>query len=158
MADPFSRALSFTRSFLFICTAILRQDWVLLSYPAEDRQSGDKGCKSDQAWCSDVYKLLSGVWFGSKQRWTFTISSFLLCRGGEGGGVPSSSGSHPEAEAEPSVCKNVIFCAPSGLESFRRDSAHSTPVRTISHGDSFMSSQGHMVDSDKASTSAIISD
>lgn len=56
------------------------------------------------------------------------------------------------------VCKNVIiFCAPSGLESLR-DSAHSTPVRSISHGDSFMSSQGHMVDSGEASTSATFSD
>lgn len=32
------------------------------------------------------------------------------------------------------------------------------PVRSISHGDSFMSSQGHMVDSGEASTSAIVSD
>lgn len=56
------------------------------------------------------------------------------------------------------VCNNVIiFCAPSGLESLR-DSAHSTPVRSISHGDSFMSSQGHMVDSGEASTSATFSD
>lgn len=73
------------------------------------------------------------------------------------GGGSSVSGCDPEAEAE-LVCKNVIiFCAPSGLESLR-DSAHSTPVRSISHGDCFMSSQGHMVDSGEASTSAIISD
>ncbi|XP_044047019.1 FERM domain-containing protein 5-like isoform X2 [Siniperca chuatsi] len=44
-----------------------------------------------------------------------------------------------------------------GLESLR-DSAHSTPVRSVSHGDSFMSSRGHMVDGSEASTSAIISD
>lgn len=57
------------------------------------------------------------------------------------------------------VCNNVIvsFCVPSGLESLR-DSAHSTPVHSISHGDSFMSSQGHMADGDETSTSAIISD
>ncbi|XP_059205367.1 FERM domain-containing protein 5-like [Centropristis striata] len=44
-----------------------------------------------------------------------------------------------------------------GLESLR-DSAHSTPVRSVSHGDSFMSSRGHMVDGSEASTSAVISD
>ncbi|XP_070687029.1 FERM domain-containing protein 5-like [Pempheris klunzingeri] len=44
-----------------------------------------------------------------------------------------------------------------GLESLR-DSAHSTPVRSVSHSDSFMSSRGHMVDSSEASTSAVISD
>lgn len=45
----------------------------------------------------------------------------------------------------------------SGLESLR-DSAHSTPVRSVSHGDSFMSSRGHLVDGSEASTSAVISD
>ncbi|GAA6217710.1 FERM domain-containing protein 5-like isoform X1 [Lates japonicus] len=44
-----------------------------------------------------------------------------------------------------------------GLESLR-DSAHSTPVRSVSHSDSFMSSRGQMVDGSEASTSAIISD
>ncbi|XP_063737844.1 FERM domain-containing protein 5 isoform X1 [Eleginops maclovinus] len=44
-----------------------------------------------------------------------------------------------------------------GLESLR-DSAHSTPVRSVSHGDSFMSSRGSMMDSSEASTSAVISD
>ncbi|XP_054473990.1 FERM domain-containing protein 5-like [Anoplopoma fimbria] len=44
-----------------------------------------------------------------------------------------------------------------GLESLR-DSAHSTPVRSVSHGDSFMSSRGHLSDSSEASTSAVISD
>ncbi|XP_040898982.1 FERM domain-containing protein 5 isoform X1 [Toxotes jaculatrix] len=44
-----------------------------------------------------------------------------------------------------------------GLESLR-DSAHSTPVRSVSHGDSFMPSRGQMVDGSEASTSAIISD
>ncbi|XP_056134851.1 FERM domain-containing protein 5 [Lampris incognitus] len=45
-----------------------------------------------------------------------------------------------------------------GLESLR-DSAHSTPVRSVSHGDSFMPrSRGQMVDGSEAGTSAIISD
>ncbi|XP_041647643.1 FERM domain-containing protein 5-like isoform X2 [Cheilinus undulatus] len=44
-----------------------------------------------------------------------------------------------------------------GLESLR-DSAHSTPVRSVSHGDSFMSSRGQLVDGSEASTSAVISD
>nr|XP_046237095.1 FERM domain-containing protein 5-like isoform X1 [Scatophagus argus] len=44
-----------------------------------------------------------------------------------------------------------------GLESLR-DSAHSTPVRSVSHGESFMSSRGQMVDGTEASTSAVISD
>ncbi|KAL6113332.1 frmd5 [Pungitius sinensis] len=44
-----------------------------------------------------------------------------------------------------------------GLESLR-DSAHSTPVRSVSHGDSFMSSRGHLEDGGEASTSAVISD
>ncbi|KAM8895303.1 FERM domain-containing protein 5-like isoform 2-T2 [Spinachia spinachia] len=44
-----------------------------------------------------------------------------------------------------------------GLESLR-DSAHSTPVRSVSHGDSFMSSRGHLEDGSEASTSAVISD
>ncbi|XP_015227061.1 PREDICTED: FERM domain-containing protein 5 [Cyprinodon variegatus] len=44
-----------------------------------------------------------------------------------------------------------------GLESLR-DSAHSTPVRSVSHGDSFMSSRGHLEDSSEASTSGVISD
>ncbi|XP_029354301.1 FERM domain-containing protein 5-like isoform X2 [Echeneis naucrates] len=44
-----------------------------------------------------------------------------------------------------------------GLESLR-DSAHSTPVRSVSHSDSFMSSRGQMVDGSEASTSAVISD
>uniref|UniRef100_A0AAQ5YS18 FERM domain-containing protein 5 n=1 Tax=Amphiprion ocellaris TaxID=80972 RepID=A0AAQ5YS18_AMPOC len=43
------------------------------------------------------------------------------------------------------------------LESLR-DSAHSTPVRSVSHGDSFMPSRGQMVDGSEASTSAVISD
>ncbi|XP_061880807.1 FERM domain-containing protein 5-like [Entelurus aequoreus] len=44
-----------------------------------------------------------------------------------------------------------------GLESLR-DSAHSTPVRSVSHGDSFMPSRGQTVDGGEASTSAVISD
>ncbi|XP_005796258.1 FERM domain-containing protein 5 [Xiphophorus maculatus] len=44
-----------------------------------------------------------------------------------------------------------------GLESLR-DSAHSTPVRSVSHGDSFMSSRGHLEDRSEASTSGVISD
>uniref|UniRef100_A0A1A7YN01 FERM domain-containing protein 5 n=2 Tax=Iconisemion striatum TaxID=60296 RepID=A0A1A7YN01_9TELE len=44
-----------------------------------------------------------------------------------------------------------------GLESLR-DSAHSTPVRSVSHGDSFMASRGQMDDGNEASASAVISD
>ncbi|KAJ0002048.1 hypothetical protein NQD34_001844 [Periophthalmus magnuspinnatus] len=44
-----------------------------------------------------------------------------------------------------------------GLESLR-DSAHSTPVRSVSHGESFMSSRGQLVERGEASTSAVISD
>ncbi|XP_030579543.1 FERM domain-containing protein 5-like [Archocentrus centrarchus] len=44
-----------------------------------------------------------------------------------------------------------------GLESLR-DSAHSTPVRSVSHGDSFMRSRSQMMDGSEASTSAVISD
>ncbi|KAK7913644.1 hypothetical protein WMY93_013855 [Mugilogobius chulae] len=44
-----------------------------------------------------------------------------------------------------------------GLESLR-DSAHSTPVRSVSHGESFMSSRGQLVEGGEASTSAVISD
>uniref|UniRef100_A0A3P9LM21 FERM domain containing 5 n=1 Tax=Oryzias latipes TaxID=8090 RepID=A0A3P9LM21_ORYLA len=44
-----------------------------------------------------------------------------------------------------------------GLESLR-DSAHSTPVRSVSHGDSIMPSRRHRVDGSEASTSAVISD
>lgn len=44
-----------------------------------------------------------------------------------------------------------------GLESLR-DSAHSTPVRSVSHGESFMSSRGQLVEAGEASTSAVISD
>lgn len=60
---------------------------------------------------------------------------------------------------ELSTCNSIIvlFCVPSGLESLR-DSAHSTPVRSVSHGDSFMSSQGHMADSGEVGASAVISD
>ena len=46
----------------------------------------------------------------------------------------------------------------SGLESLR-DSAHSTPVRSVSHSDSFMrSSRGQLLDRGEDSTSAVISD
>ncbi|XP_077375957.1 FERM domain-containing protein 5-like [Festucalex cinctus] len=44
-----------------------------------------------------------------------------------------------------------------GLESLR-DSAHSTPVRSVSHGDSFLPSQGRTVDGGEASVSSVISD
>ncbi|XP_077479089.1 FERM domain-containing protein 5-like [Stigmatopora argus] len=44
-----------------------------------------------------------------------------------------------------------------GLESLR-DSAHSTPVRSVSHGDSFLPSRGRTVDGGEASRSAVISD
>uniref|UniRef100_A0A3Q1AYY1 FERM domain-containing protein 5 n=1 Tax=Amphiprion ocellaris TaxID=80972 RepID=A0A3Q1AYY1_AMPOC len=49
----------------------------------------------------------------------------------------------------------AVYCL--SLESLR-DSAHSTPVRSVSHGDSFMPSRGQMVDGSEASTSAVISD
>lgn len=51
------------------------------------------------------------------------------------------------------------ICFPcTGLESLR-DSAHSTPVRSVSDGDSFMSSRGHVVEGGEAAgASAIISD
>lgn len=52
-------------------------------------------------------------------------------------------------------CLSLLFV--SGLESLR-DSAHSTPVRSVSHGDSFMPSRGQTVDGSEASTSAVISD
>lgn len=52
---------------------------------------------------------------------------------------------------------DLLSSVPSGLESLR-DSAHSTPVRSVSHGESFMSSRGHMAEGREASTSAIISD
>lgn len=54
-------------------------------------------------------------------------------------------------------CDLLSSAVLSGLESLR-DSAHSTPVRSVSHGDSFMSSRGQMVDGSEASTSAVISD
>ncbi|XP_029000325.2 FERM domain-containing protein 5 isoform X2 [Betta splendens] len=44
-----------------------------------------------------------------------------------------------------------------GLESLR-DSAHSTPVRSVSHGDAFVASRGRTLDGSDASTSAVISD
>lgn len=52
---------------------------------------------------------------------------------------------------------NYLHSVSSGLESLR-DSAHSTPVRSVSHGDSFMSSRGQIADGGEASTSAVISD
>uniref|UniRef100_A0A3P8PRR2 FERM domain-containing protein 5 n=1 Tax=Astatotilapia calliptera TaxID=8154 RepID=A0A3P8PRR2_ASTCA len=52
-------------------------------------------------------------------------------------------------------CLSLLFV--SGLESLR-DSAHSTPVRSVSHGDSFMPSRSQTVDGSEASTSAVISD
>ncbi|XP_077418968.1 FERM domain-containing protein 5-like isoform X2 [Vanacampus margaritifer] len=44
-----------------------------------------------------------------------------------------------------------------GLESLR-DSAHSTPVRSVSHGDSFLPTHGRTVDGGEASVSSVISD
>lgn len=55
------------------------------------------------------------------------------------------------------MADNVCICVFSGLESLR-DSAHSTPVRSVSHGDSFMSSRGHLEDGSEASTSGVIAD
>lgn len=50
-----------------------------------------------------------------------------------------------------------MFSLFSGLESLR-DSAHSTPVRSVSHGDSFMASRGQLEMGSEASTSGVISD
>lgn len=82
-------------------------------------------------------------------------------------GGSSTSGSGPgsgQSSRTPSrlaVPPQLHGCSPpagrAGLESLR-DSAHSTPVRSVSHGDSFMSSRGQMVDGSEASTSAVISD
>ncbi|TKS69871.1 FERM domain-containing protein 5 [Collichthys lucidus] len=72
-----------------------------------------------------------------------------LPEGSSASGSGSGSGQTPSRLAVPSQLH--------GLESLR-DSAHSTPVRSVSHGDSFMSSRGHMVDGSEASTSAVISD
>ncbi|KAJ3593975.1 hypothetical protein NHX12_006307 [Muraenolepis orangiensis] len=59
--------------------------------------------------------------------------------------LPETSGSPPSA--------------PQGLESLR-DSAHSTPVRSVSHGDFMTRSRGHLADSREAgpSGSGVISD
>uniref|UniRef100_A0A8C5I6P3 FERM domain-containing protein 5-like n=1 Tax=Gouania willdenowi TaxID=441366 RepID=A0A8C5I6P3_GOUWI len=59
--------------------------------------------------------------------------------------VPTQSHGHSSAAQQ------------AGLESLR-DSAHSTPMRSVSYGDSFMSTRGQMVDGSEASTSAVISD
>lgn len=82
-------------------------------------------------------------------------------------GGSSTSGSAPgsgQSSRTPSrlaVPPQLYGCNPpancAGLESLR-DSAHSTPVRSVSHGDSFMSSRGHLSDGSEASTSAVISD
>lgn len=76
------------------------------------------------------------------------------------GSVPGS-GQSSRTPSRLAVPPQLYGCNPpangSGLESLR-DSAHSTPVRSVSHGDSFMSSRGHMADGSEASTSAVISD
>uniref|UniRef100_A0A3P9BPE5 FERM domain containing 5 n=2 Tax=Haplochromini TaxID=319058 RepID=A0A3P9BPE5_9CICH len=82
-------------------------------------------------------------------------------------GGSSNSGSGPglrqesRAPSRLAVPLQLHGCSPAGnragLESLR-DSAHSTPVRSVSHGDSFMPSRSQTVDGSEASTSAVISD
>lgn len=76
-------------------------------------------------------------------------------------GSATGSGQSSRAPSRLAVPPQIHGCSPpvrrAGLESLR-DSAHSTPVRSVSHGDSFMSSRGQMVDGSEASTSAVISD
>ncbi|KAE8297292.1 FERM domain-containing protein 5 [Larimichthys crocea] len=81
-----------------------------------------------------------------------------LPEGSSTSGSGPGSGQTPSRLAVPSQLHGYRPPASrAGLESLR-DSAHSTPVRSVSHGDSFMSSRGHMVDGSEASTSAVISD
>uniref|UniRef100_A0A669EE70 FERM domain containing 5 n=1 Tax=Oreochromis niloticus TaxID=8128 RepID=A0A669EE70_ORENI len=82
-------------------------------------------------------------------------------------GGSSNSGSGPGLRQESRPPSRLVVplqshgCSPAGsragLESLR-DSAHSTPVRSVSHGDSFMPSRSQTVDGSEASTSAVISD
>lgn len=80
---------------------------------------------------------------------------FPALPGGPGSGQSSKAPSRLAVPPQLHGCSPPAGCA--GLESLR-DSAHSTPVRSVSHGDSFMSSRGHMMDGSEASTSAVISD
>ncbi|CAB1448106.1 unnamed protein product [Pleuronectes platessa] len=72
---------------------------------------------------------------------------------GSGPGVGQSSRTPSRLTVPP----QLQGCQPAGLESLR-DSAHSTPVRSVSHGDSFMYSRRQLIDGSEASTSAVISD
>ncbi|TNN52332.1 FERM domain-containing protein 5 [Liparis tanakae] len=66
-------------------------------------------------------------------------------------GTPSGLAPPPRLHGRSPPAANVA-----GLESLR-DSAHSTPVRSVSHGDCYLSSRGRSAD-EAASTSAVISD
>uniref|UniRef100_A0A3Q2YBH1 FERM domain containing 5 n=1 Tax=Hippocampus comes TaxID=109280 RepID=A0A3Q2YBH1_HIPCM len=68
-----------------------------------------------------------------------------------------TEGPAPEQRSEAALRLAVPPNGCPGLESLR-DSAHSTPVRSVSHGDSFLPSQGHTVDGGEARASAVISD
>ncbi|GLD58257.1 FERM domain-containing protein 5 [Lates japonicus] len=76
---------------------------------------------------------------------------------GSGPGLGQSSRTPSRLAVPPQLHGSSRPEGSAGLESLR-DSAHSTPVRSVSHSDSFMSSRGQMVDGSEASTSAIISD
>ncbi|KAK2919836.1 hypothetical protein Q8A73_002040 [Channa argus] len=84
-----------------------------------------------------------------------------LPRGSSTSGSGPGSGQSSRTPSRLAVPPQLHGCSPTasceGLESLR-DSAHSTPVRSVSHGDSFMPSRGQMVDGTEASTSAVISD
>lgn len=81
----------------------------------------------------------------------------LLPAHGEMPGTSPDFGQSLRVPSRLTVLSQVHGISRAGLESLR-DSAHSTPVRSVSHGESFMSSRGHLVDGSEASTSAVISD
>uniref|UniRef100_A0A3B4THE2 FERM domain containing 5 n=1 Tax=Seriola dumerili TaxID=41447 RepID=A0A3B4THE2_SERDU len=76
---------------------------------------------------------------------------------GSGLGLGQSSRTPSRLAVPPQLHGRSPTDGRAGLESLR-DSAHSTPVRSVSHGDCFMPSRGQMVDGSEASTSAVISD
>lgn len=82
---------------------------------------------------------------------------FPALPGGSGPVSGQSSRTPSRLAVPPQVYGGCPPANHAGLESLR-DSAHSTPVRSVSHGESFMSSRGQMVDGSEASTSAVISD
>ncbi|KAF0043398.1 hypothetical protein F2P81_004735 [Scophthalmus maximus] len=76
---------------------------------------------------------------------------------GSGPGVGQSSRTHSRLAGPAQFQGHSTADSSAGLESLR-DSAHSTPVRSVSHGDCFMPSRGQMAYRREASTSAVISD